>query len=78
MNKPTDEEIEKDSQTDHLYSVIMELSKGITPIEAFEFEGVMFLGYWPEAVKEYAKQNPSKKFYVWLCDNYKRLNAILP
>lgn len=55
------------------YAKIVELMHLCEPVEAFKFDGVIFLGYWPEAIKTYMELRPSKKFYVWLCDNYKRI-----
>lgn len=45
-------------------------------IEAFEFEGVTYLGDRKEAVRRYAKENPSEQFYIWLCKNYRQITSI--
>lgn len=38
-------------------------------VEAFEFDGILFLGETTEVVKRYVKLSPSKKFFIWLQDN---------
>jgi hypothetical protein len=49
---------------------IMELISLLKEEEVFSFEGVMFKGNMVEAVKTYVKRKPSKKFFIWLQDNY--------
>lgn len=39
-------------------------------VNVFQVENTMFLGYYVDAVKKYIQQNPSKKFFIWLQDNY--------
>lgn len=43
-------------------------------LQAFECEGVIFEGQRTNAVARYVGENPSKKFFIWLQDNFKRLN----
>jgi hypothetical protein len=56
--------------TNEEYKIIEDLAPLCKPVEAFSFEGVTFIGYWPEVLKEYAKNNPSDKFFIWLQNNY--------
>lgn len=53
---------------------IVELLAKANQISAFEFEGVIFEGYLPEAIKEYVMKNESRPFYVWLHDTHAILN----
>lgn len=53
-------------ETTNLLNLLNQCKK----VNAFEFEGVVFLGYEVDAVKEYRKRNPSDSFYVWLHDRY--------
>jgi hypothetical protein len=45
----------------------------IMQVEVFLFEGCYFIGNLAEAEARYDQLNPSKKFYIWLCDNYVEL-----
>lgn len=39
----------------------------------FEVEGTIFKGDIQEARERYARLNPSKKWFIWLCDNYQEM-----
>lgn len=41
--------------------------------QIFSIEGEYFIGNRIEAVKEYMRLNPSKKFTIWVKDNYRQL-----
>jgi hypothetical protein len=45
-------------------------------VEVFYFEGCYFLGSFEEAVKRYEEVKPSKKLFIWICDNFNELKPI--
>ena len=48
----------------------------IMQVEVFYFEGCYFLGSFEEAVKRYEEVKPSKKLFIWICDNFNELKPI--
>jgi len=47
----------------------------IMQVDVFMYEGCYFLGKLETAQEVYKKLNPSKKFFIWLLDNYTELKA---
>ena len=45
-------------------------------VEVFLFEGCYFLGSLSDAEARYKATNPSKKFFIWVCDNFTELKPI--
>lgn len=45
-------------------------------IEVFKFEGCYFLGNFEAAVRRYDEVKPSKKLFIWICDNFTELKPI--
>lgn len=50
------------------YDKMLELLGLSNDVHCFEFDGLLVKGYKVDVIKEYIKQNPSKKFRVWLID----------
>lgn len=50
------------------YNKIEELLNLTKEYNVFEFQGLLIRGYRVSVIKQYAKENPSKTFYVWLID----------
>ena len=56
---------------------VTKLMRQCTEVDVFELEGVYFLGYYPEVIKEFVKNNPHPSdFYVWVTMNYSKLEKI--
>ena len=54
---------------------LLELTKRCKRVEAFEFEGVKYLGNFTAACKQFCKETQyPADFHVWLQDNYKPIN----
>lgn len=58
------------------YNKALELSAMCHNIQCFECEGRIFKGYEVDVIKRYMKENPSKKFYIWLQDNVEELTVV--
>lgn len=55
-------------------SRLLELTKRCKRIEAFEFEGVKYLGNFVSACKQFcAETSYPSDFHVWLQNNYKSI-----
>jgi len=61
--------------TDEEYSKIMKLIKLCKVAYFFQYDDLIIEGLKVEIVKRYIKLNPSKKFRIWLIDNYKTHEA---
>lgn len=62
----------------HLYLCIInsQLNQKNMQVEVFQFEGCYFLGNFEAAVKRYDEVKPSKKLFIWICDNFTELKPI--
>lgn len=49
---------------------------GFKNVNAFEFEGVIFLGERIDSLKIYSDANESRSFYVWLHDTHTILHPL--
>jgi hypothetical protein len=53
---------------------LMDLLSKVKDIPCFEYEGVKYLGYHVEAVKEFCENTTyPADFHVWLQNNYKQI-----
>lgn len=53
---------------------LLHLTKECKQIEAFEYEGVKYLGYFVNAVKDFiSSTNYPADFHVWLQTNYTQI-----
>lgn len=60
--------------TNEQYTKIRELSKLCKDYPSFVFENEVFKGLHVYVIKDYIKENPSKKFRIWMIDKGYRLN----
>lgn len=54
-------------------SKVIALINECKEVPVFKIDGFYFKGSMSNAVEKYVDQNPSKKFIIWLQDNYKQL-----